>query len=131
MRDYSFFSDVKRLRDNFAILEVTNRRNRRVLDQLDVRDTEIEYFGLSVADGEITYLGSTKNLKEPKTSISLIPEGLILSRNGAVYFVSRWSWIHISFRIRLLESNGYISPAEYEEAFHSRKQTHNLDAVIT
>ena len=89
MRDYSFFSGIKRLRDNYAVLEVTNLRNRRVLDQLDVRDTEIEYFGLSVVDGEITYLGSTKNLKEPKTSISLIPEGLILSRNGAVYFVSR------------------------------------------
>lgn len=89
MSDHSIISGLQRVNGNYAVVEITHRRNRRVVDQVDVRDTEKEYFGLNVADGKITYLGTTKNLEEPKTSISLISDGLILSRNGAVYFVRR------------------------------------------
>ena len=40
-------------------------------------------------------------------------------------------WVWWFNHKRLLESNGYIPPAEYEEAFHSRNETHTLDAVLT
>ena len=38
-------------------------------------------------------------------------------------------WVWWFNKKRLLESNGYIPEMEYEEAFHSRKETHTLDAV--
>jgi len=40
-------------------------------------------------------------------------------------------WVWWFNHKRLLESNGYIPPAEHEEAFHSRNETHTLDAVLT
>ena len=40
-------------------------------------------------------------------------------------------WVWWFNHKRLLESNGYIPPVEYEEAFHSRNETHTLDAVLT
>ena len=45
--------------------------------------------------------------------------------------LSTLEWVWWFNNKRLLESNGYIPPAEYEEAYHRRKQTRNLDAVLT
>jgi len=41
------------------------------------------------------------------------------------------AWVWWFNHKRLFESNGYIPPAEFEEAFHRRKETHILDAVLT
>jgi len=40
-------------------------------------------------------------------------------------------WVWWFNNKRLLESIGYIPPVEYEEAYHRRKETHTLDAVLT
>ena len=40
-------------------------------------------------------------------------------------------WVWWFNNKRLLESIDYIPPVEYEEAYHNRKQTHSLDAVLT
>ena len=40
-------------------------------------------------------------------------------------------WVWWFNQKRLLEPVGYIPPAEFEEAHHRRKQTHNLEAILT
>ncbi len=40
-------------------------------------------------------------------------------------------WVWWFNQKRLLEPIGYIPPAEFEEAFHRRKQSHALDASLT
>jgi transposase InsO family protein len=40
-------------------------------------------------------------------------------------------WVWWFNQKRLLECNGYIPPAEYEEAYHLHKETHTLDVILT